>query len=612
MSSAATSDQLVAGVFTDHAAGEAALTKLKDMAPQLSQAGVTGVLTVAKENDGMITTEVVDVPGASDQAEALVAKTRSALDKFAGASGEGGTPTVELGQALMPGAIAVGVFVPAGRAAMVEGGMRDLGAHVLTPTDLKRIGAGMAAVQGNGTLDHDGTTAGPAVTPPAAAVFDWHAEYTYSVGVQAFIYGFPYLYLAQCRYKWTHDDRDPEHLPYLSVGRFWHARGVLDATFQDGGCPNNDTMYSIAWIDLSEGPVILSHPEMGERYFSFQLGGMTSDNVDYVGQRTTGSAAGHFALIGPGWEGELPEGVQATAPAKTPWILCLGRTLVDGTEDVPNVRELQSQYRLTPLSLWGQPGATAPERRDVLKPTEVADDPLGPWKFLNALLVENPPPARHAMLFKQFGTVGIGPGLDPEAQPEVVKQNLLRAAGAGMQAVKQYFLSGDWASAVNGWRYPPPGYGRAGERDDFLLRSAGQAMGGIIANDPAEAVYLVNQEDGDGNKLAGDRRYELRFEHDTLPPVDSFWSLTLYKEDMNLVPNPANRYAVGDRSAGLRRDPDGALTISIQAKSPGEGQEANWLPCPPEGTWFLVLRLYLPRPEVVDATWECPPVRLVA
>ena len=114
-------------------------------------------------------------------------------------------------------------------------GMRDLGAHVLTPADLKRIGAGMAAVQGNGTLDRDGTTTSAPVTPPPAAVFDWQAEYTYSIGLQAFIYGFPYLYLAQCRYKWTHDDRDPEHLPYTSVGQFWHARDVLDATYTGAG-----------------------------------------------------------------------------------------------------------------------------------------------------------------------------------------------------------------------------------------------------------------------------------------------------------------------------------------------------------------------------------------
>ena len=153
----------------------------------------------------------------------------------------GGTPATDLGQALMPGALAVGVFVPAGRTQMVEMGMQDVGAHVLSQEDLKRIGAGMAAVQGNGTLDSDdGTTAGPAVTS-APAVFDWNAEYTYSHGVQAFIYGFPYLYLAQVRYKWTHDDSDPEHLPYTSVGQFWHAQDVLDATFQDGGAVRTTT-----------------------------------------------------------------------------------------------------------------------------------------------------------------------------------------------------------------------------------------------------------------------------------------------------------------------------------------------------------------------------------
>ena len=158
---------------------------------------MSGVLTVEKGGDGKITAGVVDVPGASDQADALVAKTRSALDRIAGAAAGRGTPAAELGQALMPGALAVGAFVPAGRAQMVETGMQNLGAHVLSPADLKRIGAGMAAVQGNGTLDSDGTAASPPVTPPAAAVFDWHAEYTYSHGVQAFIYGFPYMYLAQ-------------------------------------------------------------------------------------------------------------------------------------------------------------------------------------------------------------------------------------------------------------------------------------------------------------------------------------------------------------------------------------------------------------------------------
>ena len=187
-----------------------------------------------------------------------------------------------------------------------------------------------------------------------------------------------------------------------------------------------------------------------------------------------------------------------------------------------------------------------------LKPIEMSDDPLGPWKTLNAVLGENPPPEEHAVLLEQFATIGIGPGLDVDAQPDVVKDGLARAAGAGMQVLKQYFLGGTWATVVNGWRYPPQELGRAG--DDFLLRAAGQALGGIIANDPPEAVYLVNMDDADGNKLAGDRRYELSFEHDTLPPVDSFWSLTMYKEDMNLVPNPADRYSIGERTAGLQSE----------------------------------------------------------
>jgi hypothetical protein len=437
---------------------------------------------------------------------------------------------------------------------------------------------------------------------------DWHSEYAYSLGLQAFIYGFPYVYSSQIRYKWTNDPRDPEHVPYSAVGRFWHAPGVLDASYQDGGCPNNDTMYSVAWIDLTDEPVILSHPEMGDRYFSFQLSGMSSDNFDYVGHRTTGSQAGHFALIGPNWEGELPDGVKATERAPSPWILCLGRTLVDGLEDVPAVAELQAQYLLTPLSLWDESDPDVPERRDVLKPVEMADDPLGPWKTLNAVLAENPPPASHEVLLHHFATIGIGPGLDVEEQPDTVKKSLARAAEVGMQLLGQQFLSGEWATVVNGWRYPPPNEGRAG--DDFLLRAADQSLAGIVANDPAEAVYLVSMEDSDGKKYSGDSRYELRFSPDSLPPVDSFWSLTMYKADMNLVPNSADRYSIGDRSAGLVTDPDGGVTISIQADAPNGDVAGNWLPCPPDGTWFVILRMYLPRPEVVAARWECPPIVL--
>ena len=178
-----------------------------------------------------------------------------------------------------------------------------------------------------------------------------------------------------------------------------------------------------------------------------------------------------------------------------------------------------------------------------------------------------------------------------------------------MALLKQQFLSGDWATIINGWRYPPPAIGRYG--DDFLLRAADQSLAGIACNDPAEAVYLVNFTDGDERKFEGGSRYELHFEPGSMPPADAFWSLAMYGSDLNLVANPAGRYSIRDTTRGLKRDPDGGLTICLQAESPVTEKEANRLPCPPDGEWFVILRMYLPRPEVIKAEWECPPIARV-
>ena len=270
----------------------------------------------------------------------------------------------------------------------------------------------------------------------------------------------------------------------------------------------------------------------------------------------------------------------------------MGRTLVNGDADVATVKELQKQYLLTPLSQWGKADVVRAERRDVLVPIEPEQDPLGPFKTLNAMLEENPPPADHALLLNQFARIGIGPGLDIEAQPDAVKQGLMRAELLGMGLLKQQFMSGDWANIVNGWRYPPPEIGRYG--DDYLLRAADQSLAGIMCNDPAEAVYLVNFDDAEGNKLKADHRYRIHFDADDMPPVDSFWSLGMYGTDLNLVPNPIDRYSIGDRTAGLNKDADGGLTIYLQSESPGGDEEANWLPSPTDGEWFVILRLYRP------------------
>ncbi|MET8942070.1 DUF1254 domain-containing protein [Streptomyces sp. NPDC004542] len=436
-------------------------------------------------------------------------------------------------------------------------------------------------------------------------VADWRREYAYTLGEQAFVYGFPYIYNAGLRHRWVTRKPDTDTTPYAAVNHFWHAQQLFDASDREGLAPNNDTLYSFAWVDLSEEPVVLSHPEMGDRYFTFELVGITSDNYDYVGQRATGPHAGHFALVGPGWEGDLPEGVRRTATAPSPWVLIVGRTLVAGEDDLADVHALQRQYRLAPLHLFGKEGVPLPESRDVLEPVDAARDPLGPWKTLNAMLAENPPPRHHEVLLQQFAEIGVGPGLDVEAQPESVKQSLIRAASTGAAMLEQQLLSGEWAQVVNGWRYPPPRMGRFG--DDFLKRAAEQSFVGVAANDPEEAVYLAAFHDANGDKLSTGR-YELRFEPGGLPPVDAFWSLTVYAEDKNLVPNPIGRYSIGDRTPGLLADEDGSLTIHLQPDSPGPAREPNWLPTPEDGIWFIALRMYLPRPEVIDAQWACPPV----
>ncbi|MGY5036355.1 DUF1254 domain-containing protein [Streptomyces sp. 900116325] len=437
---------------------------------------------------------------------------------------------------------------------------------------------------------------------------DWRREYAYTLGEQAFVYGFPYIYNAVLRHRWVTQKPETETTPYAPVNHFWHASRLWDASDREGVSPNNDTLYSWAWVDLREEPLVLSHPDMGDRYFTFELVAFTSDNYDYVGMRATGSEAGDFALIGPDWTGDLPQGVRRTAAAPTPWVLVVGRTLVEGADDLPAVHALQQQYRLTPLHLFGKEGVTLPERRDVPVPVDPAQDPLGPWKTLNAVLAENPLPKHHDVLLRQFAEIGVGPGMDVEAQPEPVKESLIRAAATAVPMLEQQLLSGQWGELINGWRYPPPQIGHFG--DDFLRRAAEQSLVGVAINDPEEAVYLAAFTDSADETLTTGR-YELRYEARTLPPVDAFWSLTVYDEDRNLTPNPIDRYSIGDRTQGLVRDAGGGLTLYLQPDSPGLGRESNWLPTPQQGIWYVALRMYLPRSEVIDARWHCPPITRV-
>jgi len=439
---------------------------------------------------------------------------------------------------------------------------------------------------------------------------DWREEYAYTLGTQAYVFGYPWVYLAQIRYAWVTQPRNPDTTPYAPLNFFWHIKELADATYRDGGSPNQDTLYSIAWVDLRQGPVILSHPDLGDRFFTFEIADMSSDNFAVVGQNTTGSQAGSFAIIPPDWKGTLPTGVRELPPSTTPMVLIFGRTLVDGKADVPVAHEFMAQYKLTPLGLLGKTDAKVPEDRDVFEPYDAKADPLADWKTMNEFMTENPPEPRHAGLMKQFATIGVGPGQNLDLLDEPTRRGLARAAIEGRRILVAS-VDNPKFKTINGWKYPPPYMGRAGAVDDFLTRGGKQCMWGIISQDPPEATYLSTGSDEEGRRLTGADRYVVRFPPGGLPEVKAFWSLTLYDETHNFVDNPLDRYALGDRSAQLKMDPDGGLTIYIQADSPGGGRDGNWLPAPKGKPFSLTLRTYLPGKSIVDQTWAPPPVARV-
>jgi hypothetical protein len=430
---------------------------------------------------------------------------------------------------------------------------------------------------------------------------DWQEQNAYTLGVQAYLYGFPWVYMPQAIWDRTEARNTPPN-------QFAHFRELKDASHQLGGAPNNDTLYSQTWVYIKDEPIILSVPEIRDRYYTMEITDFMGDNFAYVGVRTTGTKAGHYAIVGPNWKGELPTGIVKLPPSSTPWAYILGRTLVKGQDDLNAVHAIQDQYKLTPLSVWGKPDEKNPAGWTIKKPFDAKTDPLAAWKTMNRAMVEVPPPVRDADVLQSIARIGIGPGLDVEKQHPSTKRGLARAAVDGQKLIAEAFAGGYGQTPSNGWNYPPPTTGRLTPTRDWLLRAI-QMLAGFVANDYEEAIYFNVSIDGGGKPLSGANRYEIRFEKGGQPEVKAFWSVTMYDANYNLVANPINRYSLGDR-VGMKTAEDGSLTIYVQKDSPGPDKEANWLPAP-EGRFFLIMRTYLPGETLVKRTWQPPAVTLV-
>lgn len=386
--------------------------------------------------------------------------------------------------------------------------------------------------------------------------------------------------------------------------RFSHIRAFPTADFRAVVRPNFDTLYSSAWLDLTAGPVKLTAPDTGDRYYMLPHIDMWTDVFANPGKRTTGTGAAEWVITGPGHTGELPAGLPVIE-APTPYVWIIGRTQTNGVADYPAVHGVQDGYVITPL------GA---EPEYVIDPDyDTKTEPLKLVKGMAALdyfgyaaeLLSVIPP--HATDFSQLARIallGIEAGkpfdagrfsADERAQIEAGRADALAAMTASLPTL---------GTSVNGWTVMTDTIGVYG---NAYFKRAVVTLVGLGANQPEDAVYPLLNVDADGNPTTGDNDYVIHFHPDQLPPADAFWSVTMYDAEGFQVANEIDRFAIGDRDA-LTFNADGSLDIYVQHTNPGPDRVSNWLPAP-LGALGITMRLYAPRRAVLDGQWTPPPVR---
>lgn len=432
---------------------------------------------------------------------------------------------------------------------------------------------------------------------------------TRALAKEAYIYGVPMVSIYSTLHAFSIDKSNPQYKgPFNSVLNIARVFTPADTAFVT---PNSDTPYTFAGLDLRAEPLVISIPKMEkERYFVFQLMDMFTFNFAYIGSRTTGNDGGHYLIAGPGWQGEKPAGITQVIHSETTFVNVVGRTQLFNPADLENVKKIQADYKVQPLSTFLGTAAAKPAP-DVawipaLAPKEAQTSP----QFFNelAFLLQFAEPAHpsEVALRERFAKLGIQPG-KPFPLDSLSKEQL----GALQQGMA------DGQQAIDGLRTQLGGkvdtlFGdRTFLANDYLRRATGTQVG-IGANSREEALYPIYEKDANGQVLNGsNNRYTLRFAKGQLPPVNAFWSLTMYDlPSQLLVKNPINRYLINSPMLpDLKTDADGGLTLYIQAESPGKDLEANWLPAP-KGPFMLTMRYYWPKAELLENHWQSPAVML--
>lgn len=428
-------------------------------------------------------------------------------------------------------------------------------------------------------------------------------EDVYRIGLQAYIYAYPLVLADQTRQAF---------IQRFPLNRFNHAPAFPPPTARMVVRPNIDTLYSSAWLDLSAAPIILSLPDTGGRYYLVQIMDAWTETIAVPGKRTTGTQAGRFVISGPNWKGSLPPSLPVIkSPTNLVWVI--GRIQTNTSADYANVHALQKGFKLAPLNSGEKAGSTAPLSGNI-PPGNAGNRPTPPaqvagmdaptfFKTFTALLKDNPPHAEDAPLVAELKTIGISPGepFDPaKLGPEVLQTLDEAVRDAREKIMNQVRMTG---IERKGWGFNR-NVGRYGT--DYLIRAT-TALGGLGALPAEEAIYTGTVKDSSGDLLTGSKRYVIHFDKTGLPPVKAFWSITLYNREGFFVPNPLNRYGLGDRDP-LKYNKDGSLDLYLQQVKPEQDLESNWLPVPND-FFSLSLRMYWPGAEVLSGEWT-PPVVL--
>jgi hypothetical protein len=429
------------------------------------------------------------------------------------------------------------------------------------------------------------------------------------VGVEAYIFLYPLVLMELTRRQMT-------NLPvgtkpgFGPTGEFIHVREFPPADFRAVVRPNFDTLYSVAWLDLTGEPMVVSAPDTDGRYYLLPMLDMWTDAFAVPGQRTTGTQAADYMVVAAGWQGEAPDGVEVIQ-APTPYVWVIGRTQTNGPSDYEAVHAVQDGFVITPLSRWGQGPEPVTPHTD--PSVDMETDPLEQVNTMAAreyfglaaeLMKLHPPHLTDWSTIARMRRIGLraGDSFAYDTLDDGVQQALESAPAEALNLMKATFPG--LAKVVNGWQMNTDTIGVYG---DFYLKRAIVSMMGLGANPVADAVYPINVADGDGQPLQGERDYVMHFEADEMPPVGAFWSVTMYDAEGYQVANEINRFAIGDRD-DLAYGDDGSLDIYIQHKNPGPDREPNWLPAP-VGPLGITMRLYAPAPEALDGRWNPPPIR---